>query len=586
MIHSLLSPAVRLMQQLRYAYKFAAIGLLAAIAIIYLFIVFASNLQSAIDAAHKEHDGLSVEIPLIQLIRLTQQHRRLSVNFIGGVESLKADRKAKQFEINQAILTVQSVIESHGKSLNLSSDWATVKSHWLAMSSDEYRQSVDNTLNGHTELIKLLLSMESKIGEDSLLVLDPAARSYHLMAAGIDKYPAAIESAFQLDAQVGAVLAKKTINDTDKVELLKKEAVMLVRYEELEKALRLAAKSNPEIASELNEPLNAFHQIVFSISEVVHKDILASKMTTTLEQYAIKVSVFEKDHDQKNGVLLTVLNQILLERIAILEQQYYRSAAVAGPAFLILFIYLSAGAYMAIMAAVHALRNGTERIAAGDFTTPVSLSCKDELLEIATSVNAMREQLHWREKEAQQHTEQLQELNQKLELLSMTDGLTGIANRRCFDTVLAREWSRASRLGQPLTLALIDVDWFKKYNDHYGHQAGDECLKRVAQAMAKTVCRSGDLLARYGGEEFVFIALNCSIDNGNRIAQNVCHAIAALSLPHEKSALGSVTVSIGVVSMTPKVGGDVQLMLKAADEALYSAKENGRNRVGIGTVEG
>jgi diguanylate cyclase (GGDEF)-like protein len=100
----------------------------------------------------------------------------------------------------------------------------------------------------------------------------------------------------------------------------------------------------------------------------------------------------------------------------------------------------------------------------------------------------------------------LQTVNAQLETLSLVDGLTGIANRRHFDAVLAKEWERARRLGQPLALVLMDVDWFKQYNDHYGHQAGDQCLREIARVFADTVSRTSDLVARYGGEEFVCIA--------------------------------------------------------------------------------
>ena len=105
-----------------------------------------------------------------------------------------------------------------------------------------------------------------------------------------------------------------------------------------------------------------------------------------------------------------------------------------------------------------------------------------------------------------ERTTELQALNRKFETLSITDALTGVANRRYFDDVLASEWVRASRFNQPLAIGLLDVDWFKKYNDHYGHQARNDCLRTVASVFAATVCRTADVVARYGGEQFVFIA--------------------------------------------------------------------------------
>ncbi|MFI3157534.1 MAG: diguanylate cyclase [Methylococcaceae bacterium] len=175
-------------------------------------------------------------------------------------------------------------------------------------------------------------------------------------------------------------------------------------------------------------------------------------------------------------------------------------------------------------------------------------------------------------------TDELQLLNRKLEALSTTDGLTGIANRRRFDEVLKKEWSRAERQSQPLALAMIDVDWFKNYNDHYGHQSGDQCLSIVAEVLAANICRTGDLVARYGGEEFAFIAPSTDGITALDMARKVCAALQSLALPHLMSGYGWVTVSIGVAAIVPQEGLAPDILLKAADEALYCAKEQGRNR--------
>ena len=183
-----------------------------------------------------------------------------------------------------------------------------------------------------------------------------------------------------------------------------------------------------------------------------------------------------------------------------------------------------------------------------------------------------------------ERTAQLQSLNNQLEVISTTDALTGIANRRHFDTVLAAEWSRAVRLGQSLALGLIDLDWFKKYNDHYGHLAGDECLRQVARVLAKKLGRTGDLVARYGGEEFVFIAPVTDGENARRLAQLVCEAVQALALPHELSDFGCVTLSIGVAALVPRRTESPYMLVGRADEMLYQAKAQGRNRVVADTM--
>jgi len=174
-------------------------------------------------------------------------------------------------------------------------------------------------------------------------------------------------------------------------------------------------------------------------------------------------------------------------------------------------------------------------------------------------------------------TQQLQALNEKLEALSMVDGLTGIANRRQFDQELHRAWARLERLGQPLALVMLDVDMFKRYNDHYGHQAGDECLRTVAQAIA-SVGRTTDVVARYGGEEFVMVAPASDGPSALLLAQRACQAVQALGAAHAQSPFGVVTVSCGAACVVPGTGHTPQDLLRQADAALYQAKAQGRNQ--------
>jgi len=169
--------------------------------------------------------------------------------------------------------------------------------------------------------------------------------------------------------------------------------------------------------------------------------------------------------------------------------------------------------------------------------------------------------------------------------LSTTDELTGIANRRRFNAKLISEWNRAARLGQPLALAILDVDWFKKYNDYYGHQKGDECLRIIAEVLSANICRAGDLVARYGGEEFVFIAPTTDGAVALNMVGKICAALQTRALAHPMSEFGSVTASIGVAAMVPKQSLSPDMLMKAADEALYRAKKQGRNQAVLGTIE-
>jgi len=162
-----------------------------------------------------------------------------------------------------------------------------------------------------------------------------------------------------------------------------------------------------------------------------------------------------------------------------------------------------------------------------------------------------------------------------------TDGLTGVPNRRCLEEMLAKEWRRAMRVADPLSLLLIDVDHFKGFNDLYGHQAGDECLRFVARTIAATIRRPHDLVARYGGEEFVVVLPATTLDGAERMAQGIRTTIAGLAVPHAATSGGAVTVSVGAASAIPTSDTEPAMLIEAADGALYTAKRNGRNRVDV-----
>ena len=202
-----------------------------------------------------------------------------------------------------------------------------------------------------------------------------------------------------------------------------------------------------------------------------------------------------------------------------------------------------------------------------------ALNSKQELLD---RVRVSERQLEAR---VAQRTEELNLAMGKLQALSVTDGLTGIANRRQFDEVLNAEWKRAERARTPLALALIDVDHFKKFNDRYGHLQGDESLKTVAQLLTQNVSRPAELVARYGGEEFAFIVPNANGSDAAQLAQKICDALRAHQIIHADSAVGYLTLCAGVASTIPQPGESPEALIKAADTALYQAKAQGRNQV-------
>jgi diguanylate cyclase (GGDEF)-like protein len=196
---------------------------------------------------------------------------------------------------------------------------------------------------------------------------------------------------------------------------------------------------------------------------------------------------------------------------------------------------------------------------------------------------AQRLRLHTQELEQRvaERTVALEVANRQLEALASTDGLTGVANRRHYDNVVAAEWARAQRSRQPLALILLDVDHFKLYNDRHGHQAGDDVLRAVARVLDAAARRAGDLAARYGGEEFVVVAPNTDAAAAASLAESLRSGVQRLALAHGAVPAGVVTVSVGVAVFMPGSADSLQQLIEQADQALYRAKQLGRNRVEV-----
>lgn len=177
---------------------------------------------------------------------------------------------------------------------------------------------------------------------------------------------------------------------------------------------------------------------------------------------------------------------------------------------------------------------------------------------------------------------QSEKLRQKLIQQSREDALTGIANRRSFTEYLSFLWRQAYRYSRPISMIMVDIDAFKLYNDTYGHQAGDDCLKEVAKTLQKRVRRSQDLVARYGGEEFAIILPETSLKDALIVAEELCSQVEELKIPHESSPVKEyVTISLGLSTVVPYDGITEENLIQWADKGLYLAKERGRNQVEV-----
>ncbi|HIK05298.1 MAG TPA: diguanylate cyclase [Trichormus sp. M33_DOE_039] len=236
------------------------------------------------------------------------------------------------------------------------------------------------------------------------------------------------------------------------------------------------------------------------------------------------------------------------------------------------------------------LTNIVSQYTAGNLDIRAEISSKDEIGQLAKSFNNMALQLQTSfetlEQQVQERTaqsiiakEKAEYANQKLEQLVNLDGLTQVANRRCFDGRLQAEWKRLAQEQQPLSLILLDVDKFKSYNDYYGHLGGDHCLIKIGQTLQQTVHRPADLVARYGGEEFSVLLPNTDLQGAIKVAQTIQQAIHAQAIPHAQSDIKDiVTLSLGITCVIPNCNIKPDTIIASADKALYNAKEQGRDR--------
>ena len=221
----------------------------------------------------------------------------------------------------------------------------------------------------------------------------------------------------------------------------------------------------------------------------------------------------------------------------------------------------------------------------GNYAGRATTEGNDELTVLSHKFNEMAGTIghnhELMEARVAERTRELEEANRKLAALSLTDSLTGIANRRRFDEALAVELQRAARAGRPLALMMIDVDFFKSYNDRYGHPEGDACLRKVARLLQTHARRASDLAARYGGEEFVMLAADTDADCALALAEAIRASLVELNLPHQQSPSGCVSVSIGVAVLLPDEEQSPEMFIRMADKAMYRAKEQGRNQVAL-----
>lgn len=238
---------------------------------------------------------------------------------------------------------------------------------------------------------------------------------------------------------------------------------------------------------------------------------------------------------------------------------------------------------------IRKMSQGISAVANKRYDMPIDIVAKDDLGELALSFNQMTQDISKAYNQLENYARDLEDkvkdrtlhleiANRELQRISTIDGLTKISNRRHFDERFNNIWREYTRLKHPISLIMIDIDYFKNYNDHYGHQAGDDCLCAVADVLRQHAKRSNDVVARYGGEEFAVICCD-TLESACNLAETMRLAVQSLAIEHAASGKGIVSISLGVASILPSIHGDPTTLIKNADLALYASKKRGRDTV-------
>lgn len=359
----------------------------------------------------------------------------------------------------------------------------------------------------------------------------------------------------------------------------------------------LAEKEGPLIASSTKDPLylnqatdiirltarDSTHPLLRRAGQIIEDE--ASLYGSKIIRFDGEMQLFSWEHIAvPDGPDLTLGVIIPSNVLSTATDKIWRNALYITWLLLILGMILAFASTTWISHPLQALEHWASKLRRGHWNEPMpKIGPISEVRSLRNSLEEMAEQLHIHtvelEQLVQRRTEELRLANEKLHQLSTTDGLTGLANRRYLDERARILWSLALRSEVNMIALMVDVDDFKKYNDRYGHQAGDRCLEQIAEVLQKHSRRATDIAGRYGGEEFALIYVDLSKDEAIEMAEQIVAAVYALDLKHEDSAAGRVTVSIGLACTMPHQGSHVDKLFKEADEALYLAKRTGRNRV-------
>ncbi|HEU0234691.1 MAG TPA: EAL domain-containing protein [Gallionella sp.] len=686
-MRAIFSPAIVLLNRVGYTKKFALLWLLSMVAIAVVVYSLFVSLDRIIHPSRRQLEGLVLVKPISQAVQAIQLHRGISAALLGGNETMRDRRVAKENEAAAAFNAMEGKLPA---GLAAGKDFQLIKSNWERLRKEGLNLTVAENFTAHTRLVGQLQQFEIFVADEYLLTLDPELASFYLIDTAVNKLPHVLEHLGQIRAYGTGILAEKQINEFQKADLRVMVAELGNAISLLDINLNKAGHYNPAVQKSLMAVFDDIAGSSRQITDLVASDILANRFATPPSEFlGIATAAIDKSYAQMYGSLLPTAESLILARIARAKNTLYTSIGIALLAFLVM-VYLSISIYYATVGGIQSLARSARAFADGDLNTRIKLDTRDELSWVGDSFNEMADgfkallEIHredeerlratietamdavvqmnvegiitgwnsqaqkifgWTREEVvgrtlsetiippqyrEAHLRGLKRflasgkgniLNTRIELLGLHHGghefpielsitaintageyefngfirdittqkeseeliwnqanfdtLTGLPNRHMFHDRLAQDIKKAHRAGLKTALLFIDLDKFKEVNDTLGHSMGDILLQEAARRIGGCV-RETDTVARLGGDEFTVILAELD-DTGSveRIAENILQSLAKpFRMGNE---IAYISASIGI-TLHPNDATEAEDLLKNADQAMYAAKNGGRNR--------
>lgn len=563
MVSNFFRPAVLAMHRLSFPLKFALVSALFAVPLTITSVQTIHDRQKKIEVYELKQNGIAQVIAFQQVIESLEQLRDLSIahriSSYAEMDELFANKRKQSVDVLAAF--AKSHESQIARLVELSLEHLRFSLTELRISTGSEGDNVYSIFDSVNLIVNAAYDVQSKIINQHGLLFDSHLLATQLALVLDNEIQPPMESLGRARAY-GTYFLSTDVIGSHGIELVEQTVQELF---EMEKRLRarftLLVETYPEMSESQRLDLELLSEMSRTANLIEEAVLLDPDLQSDWQSYYQQSS----DSIQKLNVLKAQISSLLSylykARAKELSDELWGFVTRIGLLVLI-FLYLFVGFFVSVRESLSKLSSGALNVAKGSLDEAVRVDSKDEMADLAKVLDQMREQLKTRQ-------------DQLVELAS-TDGLTKIHNRAYFNRKLEEQINLTRSADRPLTLLLIDIDFFKKLNDTHGHQAGDYCLIELAKLLKRIVNRPEDEAARYGGEEFAVLLPSTTMQGGERVAETICEEIRKLPLEFQSKEL-RMTVSVGIASSASIENLSTDLLVSVADTALYEAKNNGRD---------